>query len=323
MASPSGNSPAVEAQGVTKVYKSFLSKKIQALDGLNLSVQPGEIFGLLGPNGAGKTTLIKILLDICRPTLGSTFLFGINSRKASARRRVGYLPEDHQFPGYLTAMGALELYGSLSGLSIRECRSRGEEALERVGLKDWKKVKARKFSKGMKQRLGIAQAIFHDPDLLLLDEPTDGVDPVGRRAIRDLLLGLSEQGKTIFINSHLLLEVEMICHQVVILHEGKVLKTGKVEELTKTGSEVRVRVGGDLQSALKVVEEVAGAGEIQEDGIHFQAAGEGELDKVVGALGKAGHPIREVTPVKTTLEDIFIDLVETENGAAGGEGGAA
>ncbi|MHC4600971.1 MAG: ABC transporter ATP-binding protein, partial [Planctomycetota bacterium] len=263
---------AIEAREVTKVYGGVFSRAVTALDRLSLEVPPGEIFGLLGPNGAGKTTLVKILLDICRPSTGSTALFGVNSRSLRARKRVGYLPEDHQFPPYLTGLQALELYGSLSGLSKKACRERGVEALDRVGMSTWGDVKTRKYSKGMKQRLGIAQAIFHDPDLLLLDEPTDGVDPVGRKAIRDLLLDFHERGKTIFINSHLLLEVELICHRVVILNKGQVLLTGSMEELTKPTDVYRVRAGGDEAGVEKTVREAAGSAERKEDGIHFRAA---------------------------------------------------
>jgi len=310
MTASSADANAIEAREVTKIYKGGFSRKILALDALSLQVKSGEIFGLLGPNGAGKTTLVKLLLDIIRPTRGSTFLFGVGSRKRLARERVGYLPEDHLFPGYLTGMGALELYGGLSGLSRREIRRRGEEALARVDLAEWAKVKTRKYSKGMKQRLGIAQAIFHEPDLLLLDEPTDGVDPVGRKAIRGLLLEYNEKGKTVFINSHLLLEVEMICHRVVILNKGKVQKTGTVEELTSTKDEYRVKAGGDPKAALLVVMEHTDRAEIKEDGIHFHVEDEAGLDRITVALGAAGHPIREVVPVKATLEDIFIDVIQ-------------
>ncbi|MHC4777943.1 MAG: ABC transporter ATP-binding protein [Planctomycetota bacterium] len=314
-------STAIEANEVSKVYKGTFTREVQALDRLSLSIPSGEIFGLLGPNGAGKTTLVKILLDICRPTSGSTSIFGRSSRHPGARDRVGYLPEDHQFPPYLTGMGALELYGALSGLPKSTCRELGMQALERVNMSEWADVKTRKYSKGMKQRLGIAQAIFHDPDLILLDEPTDGVDPVGRKAIRDLLLELHGRGKTIFVNSHLLLEVELICQRVVILHKGKVLETGSVEDLTGSSDEYRVKAGGDSVTALKIVEETAGSAKEAPDGIHFHAPDEGSLDKVVSALAAAGCPVREVVAVKKTLEDIFIDRVEESEAGASREGG--
>lgn len=307
---------AIEAAHVSKVYKGAFSKTVQALDDLSIEIPRGQIFGLLGPNGAGKTTLIKIVLGICKPTTGATFIFGQDSRRSSSRLKVGYLPEDHQFPGYLTADAAMNLYGALSGLSASERREKGAEALGRVGLSEWGRVKTRKFSKGMKQRLGIAQAIFHDPDLILLDEPTDGVDPVGRRAIRDLLLELAEKGKTIFINSHLLLEVELICHKVAILNKGKVLRTGTVDELIGKSDEHRLKTSGEPEQALAIVKRVAGDGRITKDGIHFKAPNEADLDKVLAALADAGLTVREVVGVKATLEDIFIDLVEGAGGSA-------
>ena len=309
---------AVVAVEVSKVYKGTFRKGFQALDRLSLDVRRGEIFGLLGPNGAGKTTLVKILLDICRPTEGFTSLFGLDSRKVAARRRVGYLPEDHQFPGYLTGMTALELYGSMSGLPRASLRERSEEILAKVGLAEFARVKVRKYSKGMRQRLGIAQAIFHDPDLVFLDEPTDGVDPVGRRSIRDLLLELRGRGKTVFLNSHLLLEVELICDRVVILDRGRLLRIGPVEELTRSENEYRVRASGAAEEVLRIVREAAGNGEPDKEGVRFHAADEAGLDRVLDALGAAGHRIRELAPVKATLEDFFIRLVQDTRAAGGG-----
>ncbi|MCU0722684.1 MAG: ABC transporter ATP-binding protein [Planctomycetes bacterium] len=311
---------AIDAVEVTKVYKGTFRGGFKALDALSLSVRRGEIFGLLGPNGAGKTTLVKILLDICRPTEGLTSLFGVDSRSVAARARVGYLPEDHQFPPYLTGMTALELYGSLSGMGGPDLRPRSEEMLAKVGLAEFARVKVRKYSKGMKQRLGIAQAIFHDPDLVFLDEPTDGVDPVGRRAIRDLLLELQGRGKTVFLNSHLLLEVEMICSRVAILDRGRLLRVGPVSELTRTENEYRVRTTGDPAAALAAVRGALGEGAADKDGIRFHAEGEAGLDKALDALAAGGFRIRELQPVKATLEDIFIRLVQDTRAA--GEAGA-
>ncbi len=309
---------AVEVRRLTKIYRAAFQHEVKALDGLDMKVPRGEIFGLLGPNGAGKTTLVKVLLDICRPTAGETFLLGTDSRKTRSRRAVGYLPEDHRFPGYLTGAAAMDLYGALSGLPRRERRRRGAEALDRVGLSKWARVKTRKYSKGMKQRLGIAQALFHDPDVLLLDEPTDGVDPVGRKAIRDLLLEFHDRGKTILINSHLLLEVELICRDVAIMNHGRILKRGGVEALTRTGSRYRVRVGGDLFSAMGVVQAQAGEAEREGDAVLFPAADDAALDAVTAALGAAGHPIREISPVRMSLEELFIDVLGSPGDEDGG-----
>jgi ABC-type Na+ transport system ATPase subunit NatA len=200
---------AIAIHDLEKIYRHglFGRKKIPALKGVSLEVPPGEVFGLLGPNGAGKTTLIKVLLGIVRKSSGSATL-----RPAEiARRQVGYLPEHHRIPHHLTGDTALEYYGSLSGMSQSEIRRRRPDLLKRVGLATWGKTPVKKYSKGMLQRLGLAQAMIHDPQLLILDEPTDGVDPVGRAEIRDVLSELRRQGKTVFLNSHLLQEVELVC----------------------------------------------------------------------------------------------------------------
>lgn len=188
---------------------------------------------MLGQNGAGKTTMVKILLGITGPTLGEARLLGQAVGTAAVRKRVGYLPEDHHFPDYHTGASLLDFYGALLEVPRAERRRRGQEMLELVGLKGRMNYKVRTYSKGMKQRLGIAQAIFHDPEVIFLDEPTDGVDPVGRREIRDLLQQLKDQGKTIFLNSHLLGEVELICDRVAILQAGELIRLGTMAELTQ------------------------------------------------------------------------------------------
>ncbi|HEY6065243.1 MAG TPA: ABC transporter ATP-binding protein, partial [Thermoanaerobaculia bacterium] len=197
----------IEAEGLRKVYRSrFGTRRVTALDGIDLSVGPGEVFGLLGPNGAGKTTAVKILLGLTRPTEGSARLFGVPVADPKSRRRVGYLPEGHRFPGYLTARQTLSIFGRMSGMDRAALKPRIPELLARVRLSDWADVKVKKFSKGMTQRLGLASALVHDPEVLLLDEPTDGVDPVGRREIRDLLRDEAARGRAILLNSHLLSE---------------------------------------------------------------------------------------------------------------------
>ena len=208
--------------------------KIHALKGVSLTVQRGEIFGLLGQNGAGKTTLIKILLGITKKTDGQA----LATRPAGRRRprfasRVGYLPEDHRFPDYHTGASLLDFYGALLGVPAGVRRQRIPEVLETVGLKGRMHYKIRTYSKGMKQRVGIAQALLHEPDVIFLDEPTDGVDPVGRREIRDLMQALKAEGKTIFLNSHLLSEVEQICDRVAILDRGHLVREGDIATLTK------------------------------------------------------------------------------------------
>ena len=179
---------AISASGLSKEYRSRFGRTVvRALEELDLQIERGEIFGLLGPNGAGKTTSVKILLGLTHATRGQASIFGVPVGRPESRRRVGYLPEGHRFPGYLTARATLSVFGRMSGMSSAALKSRIPVLLERVRLSDWADVRVKKFSKGMVQRLGLAAALVHDPDVLLLDEPTDGVDPVGRREIRDLL----------------------------------------------------------------------------------------------------------------------------------------
>lgn len=196
-------SPAIEVDGLRKTYTDGLIRRrtVEALRGVTFRVEKGTIFGLLGPNGAGKTTLIKVLLGIVRKTGGSATLMGLPAGNRLSRVKVGYLPENHRIPRHHTANSALEYYGALSGMPVRDIRKRSSELLELVGIGKWGPASIRTFSKGMLQRLGLAQALMHDPDLLVLDEPTDGVDPVGRSEMRDTLRRLKDEGKTVFINS--------------------------------------------------------------------------------------------------------------------------
>ncbi|MFP6769847.1 MAG: ABC transporter ATP-binding protein, partial [Planctomycetaceae bacterium] len=214
----------IRVNDLGKVYRDgwLRRRRIEALRDVSLEVGRGEIFGLLGPNGAGKTTLIKVLLGIVRKTAGEATLLGHPAGQRAGRKQVGYLPEGHRIPRHLTGNSALEFYGSLSGLAVSETRQRRQQLLETVGLSDWGRTSVTKYSKGMLQRLGLAQAMLHEPNLLILDEPTDGVDPVGRSEIRDVLNLLKSQGKTIFLNSHLLQEVELVCDRVAVLHKGEV-----------------------------------------------------------------------------------------------------
>ncbi|MFP4104576.1 MAG: ATP-binding cassette domain-containing protein [Phycisphaerae bacterium] len=221
---------AVDIRGVKKVYK----RKVHALDGVDLRVGRGEVFGLLGPNGAGKSTLVKILMTIVRPTHASGTLLGRKIGHKPTLARVGYLPENHRFPPYLTGRQAMHYYGALAKVPFGEARKRTEELLGRVKMAGAADRKVSTYSKGMQQRVGLAQALINDPDLVILDEPTDGLDPVGRHAVKDLLDELRGRGKTIFINSHLLGEVEQVCDNVAILVDGKIITRGQLDELRGT-----------------------------------------------------------------------------------------
>src|SRR5260221_4094829 len=213
--------PAIEVSGLRKVYTTPFGKtQITALDGIDFSVAEGELFGLLGPNGAGKTTTVKILLDLTRATNGSASINGTPVGNPESRRRVGYLPEGHKIPSYLTARQTMSIFGRMSGMDSATIARRTGELLETLKLSQWLDVRVRKFSKGMTQRLGLATALIHSPRGLLLDEPTDGVDPGGRREIRDLLQQYAKTGAAVLLNSHLLSELELNCHRVAMLRAG-------------------------------------------------------------------------------------------------------
>jgi ABC-2 type transport system ATP-binding protein len=312
----------LSAEGLAKTFRTpFSRREVRALDGLDLQVASGEVFGLLGPNGAGKTTTVKILLGLTHPTSGNAELFGLPVSDPESRRRVGYLPEGHRFPGYLTARQALSIFGRMSGVAPAELKSRIPELLARLRISDWADMKVKKFSKGMTQRLGLAAALVHRPDLLLLDEPTDGVDPVGRREIRDLLREEAARGAAILINSHLLSEIEMTCDRVVVLRKGKAVAAGRIADLTAQGFTYRF-VGTGVDEALLGAFRESGAGAERVNGhVKLTARDAEHLNSLVDTARSRGVLVTELTPVRSTLEDVFVDLVKT--GEAAEEGGAS
>jgi ABC-2 type transport system ATP-binding protein len=284
--------------------------RVEALRGVSLAVERGAIFGLLGQNGAGKTTLIKILLGITRPTGGAARLLGEPAGATAVRRRVGYLPEDHRFPDYHTGASLLEFYGALLDVPQAVRRRRILEVLELVGLKGRMYSKVRTYSKGMRQRLGIAQAILHEPEVIFLDEPTDGVDPVGRREIRDLMQVLKGEGKTVFVNSHLLGEVELVCDRVAILQSGRVVCEGDIASLTRQKGLFLVGLAPGEEfprdELARQGYEAARAGPLWEVRL-----GEGQtIDPVLDLLHQRGLKLRHLVEKRQTLEDLFIETVE-------------
>jgi ABC-2 type transport system ATP-binding protein len=297
--------PVIETHNLVKLYG-----RIHALAGVSLGVEPGEIFGLLGQNGAGKTTLIKILLGITAASDGDAWMLDQPAGSAAVRRRVGYLPEDHRFPDYHSGYSLLDFYGALLDVPRRQRRKRIPPVLEMVGLKGRMYYKVRTYSKGMKQRLGIAQAIFHDPEIIFLDEPTDGVDPVGRREIRELMERLKEQGKTIFVNSHLLSEVELVCDRVAILRKGEVVREGSVESLTARKGQFSVGLApgqvfpADEVRALGYT--VAPSGDLWEVGLKDSQS----IDPVVDLLRARGLSLRRLFEKRQSLEELFMATVD-------------
>ncbi|MEE9312203.1 MAG: ABC transporter ATP-binding protein, partial [Planctomycetota bacterium] len=220
---------ALETMGLSKTYGKF--RKIVALKPLDISIKAGSAFGLLGANGAGKSTFVKTLLCVCKATTGRAKIFGQDYRSPAVRKKIGYLPEGTNFPRYMTGRQVCEYFGNLSGMRGAVLKKEVDEKLEIVQMQDWANRKVGKYSKGMRQRIGLAQAMLGDPPMLILDEPTDGVDPPGRRTIREVIKKRRDEGTTIIWNSHLLAEVEDVCDEVAILYRGELLKRGKIADI--------------------------------------------------------------------------------------------
>jgi ABC-2 type transport system ATP-binding protein len=308
--------PVIDIQALRKTYRDGLlgRRRVEALKGVSFRVEPGTIFGLLGPNGAGKTTLIKVLLGIVRKTDGAAALLGQPAGDRHGRRSVGYLPENHRIPRHHTANSALEYYGSLSGMSGNEIRSRRPELLDLVGLADWGRSPVKKFSKGMLQRLGLAQALMHNPQLLILDEPTDGVDPVGRSEMRGMLQRLKSEGKTIFINSHLLQEIELVCDRVGILVHGELRREGPVAEITRRQeTEIELVLLGSEAAIREVLapQQLSSMKPLGENRFHIvlQLPDQPAVDRTIDKLRTSGISIEELVRRRDTLEQAFLDIV--------------
>ncbi len=304
---------AIETRGLEKLYRSrFSGREVRAVCDFSLRVPAGSKFGLLGPNGAGKTTFVKMLLSAVHPTAGSARLYGKDARLPQSRRPVGYLPENHRFPTYLTGTGMLDFYGALSGLSSNERHRRIPGMLELVGLSTWGPVRIKKYSKGMLQRLGLAQALIHQPKLLILDEPTDGVDPAGRREIRDILNRLTGKGVTVFINSHLLSEVESFCDHVAIMRKGQLALEGKISHLL-AGTGYTVNASGVREAVLNDIRGMGGAIQANPQGISVQSPSRDHANLVVDKIRAGGGLIDELKPSGRSLEELFLKATASDD----------
>jgi ABC-2 type transport system ATP-binding protein len=332
-AATSSSSPAIVSQSLSKIYSEglFFGSTFQALKDVTFQVNQGEIFGLLGPNGAGKTTFIKILLGIIRKTSGQASLLGQPAGSIAGRQLVGYLPEHLRMAAHLTGYQALECYGNLSNVPTSVVRRKQDRLLELVGLAGRANDRCRKYSKGMLQRLGLAQALLHEPKLLILDEPTDGLDPQARAEMRQIIRRLKEEGVTIFLNSHLLQEVEMICDRVAILDRGSLRYSGSVSEI---GDFVK-RFSGNQGTEIRLQLEISGSPEqyaaalrgltyaAQPKGIPGGNSGitlvkltvqsQQQVDSLLDELRRQGVSIYGLLREQVTLEDAFLRLVSQDS----------
>ncbi|MGA2509858.1 MAG: ABC transporter ATP-binding protein [Candidatus Acidiferrales bacterium] len=310
------STPAIEIRGLTKDYAiGFWRKRMRrSLDNLNLEVEDGEIFGFLGPNGAGKTTTMKLLMGLIFPTAGTARIRGKSIDDIRMHREIGYLPEQPYFYDYLTARELLDYYARFSDYGAAERRERVGRFLERVGLASAADVQLRKFSKGMLQRAGIAQAILHDPQVVFLDEPMSGLDPVGRREVRDIIVELKKHGKTVFFSTHILSDAEMLCDRVAVLAGGKLQGVGAPSEIVSIevhAMEIlfEAPAGRALPPALaQHATQIGGRCRVE--------VPEGELYAALDELRRFDARILSVTPVRPTLEDYFLRLVDSGKAAS-------
>ncbi len=269
----------------------------------------GSVFGLLGPNGAGKTTMIKVLLGLIPKYQGTATVFGEPAGMASSRQRIGFLPEAHRLPGYLTATQTLNLFGMYSGRDSKWLKKRIPMWLERIDMLHARNKKLREFSKGMQQRVGLIQAIIHEPELIFLDEPTDGVDPVGRKVVREIIDELREKGTTIFVNSHLLQEVEKICDEVVIMNKGQVIQEGSMAKLTCSDDRVHFGLAPHDSNISLILNGVGSNLKITSDGFDI-TVNDVARNRAIDLLREARLNIQSINERKVSLEDAFIDLIE-------------
>jgi ABC-2 type transport system ATP-binding protein len=302
-------SNAIETTHLRKIFGSNV-----AVSDLTLTVERGEVFGFLGPNGAGKTTSVKMLLGLIAPTAGEMRLLGVSAKDHRIRQRIGFLPEHFRFHDWLTASEFLRLHAALYRMPETVIRQRVPELLELVGLSQHAAQRLRGFSKGMLQRIGLAQALLNEPDLIILDEPTSGLDPVGRRLVRDIIRGLKQRGATVFLNSHLLSEVEITCDRVAFIKHGQVLQISSLQTLVE--GELSVQVRAHPLTPQVVAGLSRWSQNVRADGDHLMLTlpGEADLPAVNRYLVEQGVDVFSLQPQKVSLEDLFIQVVGTDGG---------
>jgi ABC-2 type transport system ATP-binding protein len=298
---------AIEVCQLTKDYPS-----VRALDDLNLTVRQGECFGLLGPNGAGKTTLMKLLLNLISPSSGTVHIFNQSVKNDFLREKIGYLPEKVKIYGFLTGSEFLDYQGKLYGMDRTLRKSRTEECLKTVSMYEDRFRRIGEYSKGMVQRIGLAQALLNNPELLLLDEPAAGLDPISNKEMRDILLGLKEAGVTIFINSHLLSEIEMVCDRVAILHRGHLVRTGTKQELTSRGEIIELTVEGINDLLLENIRAVSLQVKVDGNDIQLTPRDAQTISALPEIIIKQGGKLLSLTTRMESLEDIFYRLIKEE-----------
>jgi len=308
---------AIEARALHKVFRTgFWMRPVEAVKGVDLTVKAGEIFGFIGPNGAGKTTTIKVLTGLVMPTSGEAWLNGLPVSDPSSRAKLGFLPEGTFFHDYLDAREFLDFHGALLGIPRDVRRERIPKLLERVGLAHAADRQIRRYSKGMRQRVGLAQALIGEPDIVILDEPMGGLDPLGRKDVRDLILSLRDEGKTVFFSSHILEDAEVICDQIALILSGEVRKQGYLEELL--GQEV---VGSELvveaisESLYHELENRARRAVVQGSRFLFEFDGETDGEKALDRVRESGGRVRSFVPKRKSLEDLLLEGLAEEKKA--------
>ncbi len=307
-----GSPTVLRTQGLSKQFRvGFWGRPVVALDRLDLEIQQGEIFGFLGPNGAGKTTTLKILMGLIYPTAGKAWILGRELGDVAVKHQIGFLPEAPYFYDYLTGEEFLRFYGQLFGIGGHKLVDRITELLQMVGLSEARRLQLRKFSKGMLQRIGLAQALINDPQLVILDEPMSGLDPIGRREVRDIMLRLKDQGKTIFFSTHILPDVEMICDRVAILVKGRLRSVGAMHELVGAAAvtSVEVVVDGLSERAVHEVERLGGTVIRRGAQAMVTLPDERAVPAFLDVIARHAGRLVSLVPHKRSLEDLFLKEV--------------